>query len=125
MAKYHISSAAALLNLVCEAGLPAQDASKVRIAGHIVWEVALSADPEDLFGERGEIAVTLVRCNGGYELTAHYYDLAGGGCEPSGDPRLLRVGGTRRELQTALQRLVGLKPRVIDGGGGRAKCAAA
>ena len=123
MAKYCISSAAALLNLVCEAGLPAQDASKGRIDGHVVWEVALSADPEDLFGERGEIAVTLVRCNGGYELTANYYDLTDDGYVPSDDPRLLRVGGTRRELQTALQRLVGLKPRVIDGG--RTKCAAA
>ena len=119
MAKYHITSASALIILACEAGLPALDAGKERIGGHRVWEVALSADPQDLFGEDGEIQVTLVGCTGGYELTACNYDLATGDLEPVGEPRLLRVGGTRREIQTALRQLVGLKPEVIEGGRAR------
>lgn len=122
MAKYRISENR-LMDLACEAGLPAIDADKERIGGRLVWEVALPADPEDLYGEDGEIHVTLVDFPGGYELTAYYYDLRDGGFEPLGDPRLLRVGGTRTELQTALQRLVGLRPQVIEGG--RAESAAA
>ena len=116
MAKYHISSATALLNLVCEAGLPGLDANKERVGGHVVWEVALSADPEDPYGEDGEIHVTLVGCAGGYELTARTYDLTAGDLEPVDEPRLLRVGGTRNDIQTALHTLVGLKPRLISGG---------
>ena len=43
-----------------------------------------------------------LRCADGYELTV--------------GPRVLRVGGTRGELQTALQWLASVRPQVIAGG---------
>ena len=105
MAKYCISSATALFELACQAGLPVVDTTQDQIDGYTFWELALPAGPEDLYGEgeHGEIYITVVGYTDGYELTV--------------DTRVLRVGGTRGELQTALQWLAGAPPEVICGGG--------
>ena len=105
MAKYCISSATALFELACQAGLPVIDTTQDQIDRYTVWEVALPTDPKDPYNDRGrgETYITVVQHAGGFELTV--------------DQRVLRVGGTREELQTALQWLAGAPPEVICGGG--------
>ena len=103
MAKYRISECK-LVDLACEAGLPTIEVLRERIDGRIVWELALPDDPEGLHGDHviGKINLTIVRHAGGFELTS--------------GTRVLRVGRTQAELQTALQCLAGLRPNAIEGG---------
>ena len=103
MAEYCIYSEDTLFQLACEAGLPVVDADKCRIDRHTFWELAVANDFEHADPGQGEIYITVMGYAGGYELTI--------------GERVLRVGGTREELQTALQWLAGAPPEVICGGG--------
>ena len=102
---YRIRSADALLGLAIEAGLPAIEAVRDKIDGHVLWELALPADPEGLHGNsvRCETYITVMRHAGGFELTA--------------GSRVLQVSGTREELLSALQWLTGVRPQTIRGDG--------
>ena len=103
MAEYCIYSEDTLFQLVCEAELPVIDADKRRIDRHTFSELAVANDFEHADPGQGEVYITVMGYAGGYELTI--------------GERVLRVGGTRGELQTALQWLVGLQPQIITGGG--------
>ena len=101
---YRIGTSGELFNLACEAGLPTIEFLEDRIDDRIVWELAMPADPNDPYNDRGagEVFVIVVPYDGGFEVQF-------------GD-RVLQVGASRVELQRALQWLAGVRPRAIEGG---------